>query len=109
MQPLHRHVGAAFGGESLAHRYVPSPRSQLTGADSGGAAGRGGWKGRPVVVLGQRDGVPMGLHPLVSFVARPVKHVRLATALLKASALMRSKSQARPAAPGPLLRVRVYA
>ena len=37
----------------------------------------------------------MGLHPLVSFVARPVKHVRLATALLKASALMRSKSQAR--------------
>ncbi len=63
--------------------------------DCGGAAARGGWKGRPVVVLGQRDGVPMGLHPLVSFVARPVKHVRLATALLKASALMRSKSQAR--------------
>ncbi len=57
---------------------------------------RGGWKGRPVVVLGRRDGLPMGLHPLVSFVARPVKHVRLATALLKASALMRSKSQARP-------------
>ncbi len=55
---------------------------------------RAGWKGRPVVVLGRREGVPMGLHPLVSFVARPVKHVRLATALLKASALMRSKSQA---------------
>ncbi len=72
-----------------------SPCSQPTGPDCGGAAARGGWKGRPVVVLGQRDGVPMGLHPLVSFVARPVKHVRLATALLKASALMRSKSQAR--------------
>lgn len=56
---------------------------------------RSGWKGRPVVVLGRREGVPMGLHPLVSFVARPVKHVRLATALLKASALMRSKSQVR--------------
>lgn len=57
---------------------------------------RSGWKGRPVVVLGRREGLPMGLHPLVSFVARPVKHVRLATALLKASALMRSKSQVRP-------------
>lgn len=35
----------------------------------------------------------MGLHPLVSMVARPVKHVRLVTALLKAIALMRSKAQ----------------
>lgn len=54
---------------------------------------RGGWKGRPVVVLGRKEGVPMGLHPLVSMVARPVKHVRLVTALLKAIALMRSKAQ----------------
>lgn len=60
------------------------------------ANNRGGWKGRPVVVLGQKEGVPMGLHPLVSMVARPVKHVRLVTALLKAIALMRSKAQVQP-------------
>ncbi|KAK9834967.1 hypothetical protein WJX81_000233 [Elliptochloris bilobata] len=65
----------------------------IVGVQEAVAALRAGWKGRPVVVLGRRDGVPMGLHPLVSFVARPVKHVRLATALLKASALMRSMSQ----------------
>ena len=35
----------------------------------------------------------MGLLPLVSIVARPVKHARLVTALLKATALMRSKAQ----------------
>ena len=35
----------------------------------------------------------MGLLPLVSIVARPVKHVRLVTALLKATALMRFKAQ----------------
>lgn len=40
----------------------------------------------------------MGLHPLVSMVARPVKHVRLVTALLKAIALMRSKAQVQPLA-----------
>lgn len=60
---------------------------------------RGGWKGRPVVVLGKKERVPMGLHPLVSMVARPVKHVRLVTALLKATALMRFKAQVRPMPP----------
>ena len=54
---------------------------------------RGGWKGKPVVVLGRKEDVPMGLLPLVSIVARPVKHARLVTALLKATALMRSKAQ----------------
>ena len=54
---------------------------------------RGGWKGKPVVVLGRKEDVPMGLLPLVSIVARPVKHVRLVTALLKATALMRFKAQ----------------
>ncbi len=57
---------------------------------------RGGWKGRPVVVLGKKERIPLGLHPLVSMVARPVKHVRLVTALLKATALMRFKAQVRP-------------
>ena len=61
---------------------------------------RGGWKGRPVVALGKREGLPMGLHPLISFVARPVKHTRLAIALLKAMALMRSKAQHVPLHPG---------
>ncbi len=56
---------------------------------------RGGWKGKPVVVLGRKEDVPMGLLPLVSIVARPVKHARLVTALLKATALMRSKAQVR--------------
>ena len=54
---------------------------------------RGGWKGKPVVVLGRKEDIPMGLLPLVSIVARPVKHARLVTALLKATALMRSKAQ----------------
>jgi hypothetical protein len=49
-----------------------------------------------VVVLGRKEGIPMGLHPLVSVVARPVKHVRLVIALLKATALMRSKAQVCP-------------
>ncbi|BDA49232.1 probable signal transduction histidine-protein kinase BarA at N-terminal half [Coccomyxa sp. Obi] len=65
----------------------------IVGVDEAVAALRGGWKGRPVVVLGKKEGVPMGLHPLVSMVARPVKHVRLVTALLKATALMRFKAQ----------------
>ena len=46
-----------------------------------------------MVVLGRKEDIPMGLLPLVSIVARPVKHARLVTALLKATALMRSKAQ----------------
>lgn len=65
----------------------------IVGVEEAVAALRGGWKGRPVVVLGKKEGIPMGLHPLVSVVARPVKHVRLVIALLKATALMRSKAQ----------------
>lgn len=53
-----------------------------------------------MVALGKREGLPMGLHPLISFVARPVKHTRLAIALLKAMALMRSKAQHVPLHPG---------
>lgn len=50
----------------------------------------GGWKGLPIVALGKRELVPAGLQPLLLVVPRPVRHSRLATALLKASALMRS-------------------
>ena len=49
-----------------------------------------------MVVLGRKEDIPMGLLPLVSIVARPVKHARLVTALLKATALMRSKAQVHP-------------
>lgn len=54
---------------------------------------RGGWKGRPVIALGRKDGLPIAIHHLVSMVARPVKHVRLVTALLKAAALMQHKAR----------------
>ena len=77
--------------------WVPKWSSQLTACCG---VCRGGWKGRPVVALGKREGLPMGLHPLISFVARPVKHTRLAIALLKAMALMRSKAQHVPLHPG---------
>ena len=46
-----------------------------------------------MVALGRKDGLPIGIHPLVSVLARPVKHVRLVTALLKAAALMQHKAQ----------------
>ena len=39
------------------------------------------------------DGLPIGIHPLISVVARPVKHVRLVTALLKAATLMQNKAR----------------
>ena len=45
-----------------------------------------------MIALGRKDGAPIGIHPLVSVVARPVKHVRLVTALLKAATLMLHKA-----------------
>lgn len=46
-----------------------------------------------MVALGRKDSAPIGTHPLICVVAKPVKHTRLVTALLKATALMRSKAQ----------------
>ncbi|KAK9819724.1 hypothetical protein WJX72_001676 [[Myrmecia] bisecta] len=65
----------------------------IVGVEEAVSAIRGGWKGQPVVALGRKDLLPIGIHPLVSVVARPVKHARLTTALLKATALMASKAQ----------------
>jgi hypothetical protein len=62
---------------------------------------RAGWKGRPVVVLGRKEALPPGVQPLISAVARPVKHVRLVTALLKAMALMRCPAQVRAKSGSP--------
>jgi hypothetical protein len=62
---------------------------------------RGGWKGRPVIVLGKRDAIPIGMQPMVSMVAKPVKHRRLAMSLLKATALMKSMAEHVPLHPRP--------
>ncbi len=50
---------------------------------------RDGWKGRPIVALGCKDGAPLSMHPLLCAVSRPVRHARLAAALLRALVLMR--------------------
>lgn len=57
-----------------------------------GAWCRGGWKGRPIVALGCKDGAPLSMHPLLCAVSRPVRHARLAAALLRALVLMRHAS-----------------
>ncbi|GIL51154.1 hypothetical protein Vafri_7226 [Volvox africanus] len=50
---------------------------------------KAGWKGRPVVALGNRELLPPTLQPLVIALAVPVRHGRLATAMVKATALLR--------------------
>nr|AML77436.1 putative LOV domain-containing protein [Heterochlamydomonas inaequalis] len=48
-----------------------------------------GWKGRPIVALGDRDLLPANLHPLVVVTNVPVKHSRLTTALVKSTSLLK--------------------
>lgn len=45
-----------------------------------------GWKGRPLIILGQKNDSPYSMHPLAYFVSRPVKHTRLTAVLIKAAA-----------------------
>ncbi len=52
-----------------------------------------GWKGFPVVVLGRKEMLPVGVLPMVSVVSRPVKHDRLVAALLRSAAFMLFKTQ----------------
>jgi CheY-like chemotaxis protein/nitrogen-specific signal transduction histidine kinase len=47
---------------------------------------RNGWKGRPVVVIGSREEVPLILQPAVVMVSSPVQHSRLLGSLRKAIA-----------------------
>jgi CheY-like chemotaxis protein/nitrogen-specific signal transduction histidine kinase len=47
---------------------------------------RNGWKGRPVVVIGSRDQVPLVLQPAVVTVSSPIQHSRLLGSLRKALA-----------------------
>jgi hypothetical protein len=44
---------------------------------------RDGWKGRAIVALGCKQGTPLSMHPLLCAVSRPVRHARLAAALLR--------------------------
>lgn len=66
----------------------------ITTADKSLEAVRSGWRGRPLVVLGRRDELPVNLQALATTVSKPVKHARLVGALLKANAFTRSKQQA---------------
>jgi CheY-like chemotaxis protein/nitrogen-specific signal transduction histidine kinase len=47
---------------------------------------RNGWKGRPVVVIGSRDDVPLVLQPAVVMLSSPIQHSRLLGSLRKALA-----------------------
>ncbi|KAL4533956.1 hypothetical protein Ndes2437B_g03265 [Nannochloris sp. 'desiccata'] len=47
---------------------------------------RNGWKGRPVVVIGSREEVPLVLQPAVVMVSSPIQHSRLLGSLRKALA-----------------------
>jgi len=47
---------------------------------------RNGWKGRPVVVIGSREEVPLVLQPAVVTVSSPIRHSRLLGSLRKALA-----------------------
>jgi CheY-like chemotaxis protein len=66
----------------------------VTTADKALEAIRAGWRGRPLVVLGRREDLPLNLQPLATTVSKPVRHARLVAALLKAAAFSRSKQQA---------------
>ncbi|KAG2500572.1 hypothetical protein HYH03_001342 [Edaphochlamys debaryana] len=57
---------------------------------------KAGWKGRPVVVLGDREALPPALQPLVVAAALPLRHSRLAAAMVKATALLRWNGSSAP-------------
>lgn len=64
------------------------------------AAIRDGWKGRAIVALGCKEGTPLSMHPLLCAVSRPVRHARLAAALLRAHMLMRHTARLAPLQQG---------
>ena len=47
---------------------------------------RNGWKGRPVVVVGSRDEIPLGILPAIVLVSTPVQHERFLDGMRKALA-----------------------
>lgn len=74
--------------EALAPKPTSTFEMAVVGMEHAAEAIRGTWKGRPVVVVGERSALPRNLHPLVVFLPLPVKHSRLATALLKSTVLL---------------------
>lgn len=78
----------AAGDASSAAAVGAAADMLLVDAEEAAAALRAGWKGRPVAVIGTKHELPPALHPLVAFAGRPVKHSRLAAALVKAAALL---------------------
>ncbi len=51
-------------------------------------------------MLGAKEGHPISMHPLLCAVSRPVRHVRLAAALLRAHVLLRHAAKLVPLQPG---------
>nr|AML76900.1 putative LOV domain-containing protein [Ettlia oleoabundans] len=76
---------------------APGPSSPrdfcITTPDKALEAVRAGWRGQPLVVLGRREELPLNLQAMATTVSKPVKHMRLVGALLKAAAFARSKQQ----------------
>ncbi len=57
---------------------------------------KAGWKGRPVVALGDREQLPPTLQPLVVVTVLPVRHSRLCNALVKSTALLKWNGNSAP-------------
>ncbi|GLC36858.1 hypothetical protein PLESTM_000511500 [Pleodorina starrii] len=75
---------------------VPSYDILVVSMDRLVPALKAGWKGRPVVALGDRGLLQPALQPLVVALGVPVRHGRLATALVKATALLRWNGSSAP-------------
>ncbi|GFR47530.1 hypothetical protein Agub_g9248 [Astrephomene gubernaculifera] len=89
-------ITSAVPSQSAA---VPPPQSYdilVVSMDRLVSALKAGWKGRPVVALGDREQLPPALQPLVVVTVLPVKHSRLVTALVKATALLRWNGSSAP-------------
>lgn len=61
----------------------------IVSTDKASAALKSGWKGRPVVTIGDRNLLSANLYPLVVVVPEPVLHSRLANALVKSTVLLK--------------------
>jgi len=85
-----RHLGmVAEFGDSRASLPSGAPfEMAVVGVEHAAEAIRASWKGRPLVVAGDRNALPRNLHPLVVFLPLPAKHSRLYVALVKSSVVL---------------------
>lgn len=88
-------MGVAVSDDSKADVCVTTAARALTVL-------RNGWKGRPVVVIGSRDEIPLGVQPAVVVVSVPVQHERFLNGLRKALAPSIAALEA-PLHPDPAL------